>query len=253
MVVTELAAASTAFRDAGFTVTPGGRHDGIPTENALVAFADGSYLELLAMRERPARDELRRLRAGPRWEAHLRGASAIARRFLPRLAGPDGVGDACLRAARLARFAAESRRRGFAFAGPVAMRRERRTGAALAWELLLPADDALPFLIEDRTPRAERVSGDAAATAHGNGARGIAGLELRSRDPARTALACVELFGARARALPDGGTRLGFAGLELRLGAGEPEGACGVLLAGIASLPAGLAALGIRGEADGGD
>ena len=48
IVVSSLAEASRSFAAAGLTVTPGGRHDEIPTENALVAFADGSHLELLA-------------------------------------------------------------------------------------------------------------------------------------------------------------------------------------------------------------
>src|SRR5262245_25569131 len=90
-VVSSLAEATRAFDAAGFTVTAGGRHDAIPTENALVAFADGSYLELLAARDPATRDELRALRPGAGWERHLKGVSAAARRFLPLLAGLDGV------------------------------------------------------------------------------------------------------------------------------------------------------------------
>src|SRR5215471_9075151 len=93
VVVSSLAEAARSFAAAGFTVTPGGRHDAIPTENALIAFADGSYLELLAAREASTRDELRTLHAGRGWERHLKGVSAIARRFLPGLAGADGVAD----------------------------------------------------------------------------------------------------------------------------------------------------------------
>src|SRR5262249_56580818 len=67
VVVSSLADSAAAFTRAGFTVTPGGRHDAIPTENALVCLADGSYLELLAAREPGTRDGLRALRSGPAW------------------------------------------------------------------------------------------------------------------------------------------------------------------------------------------
>ena len=83
IVVTSLADATAAFTAAGFTVTPGGKHDAIPTENALIGFADGGYLELLATRDPDTRDQLRALRAGAGWERHVKSVSAIARRFLP--------------------------------------------------------------------------------------------------------------------------------------------------------------------------
>ncbi|KAI8999133.1 glyoxalase-like domain-containing protein [Trametes punicea] len=43
-----------AFRNLGFTVTPGGTHAGGETANALVVFADGTYLELLHFTRPPA-------------------------------------------------------------------------------------------------------------------------------------------------------------------------------------------------------
>jgi len=39
----------SAYRDLGFTVVPGGEHPA-GTHNALVAFADGAYLELIAFK-----------------------------------------------------------------------------------------------------------------------------------------------------------------------------------------------------------
>src|SRR5439155_377339 len=68
VVVGPLADAVAVFTSAGFTVTPGGRHDALPTENALVCFADGTYLELLATRESATRAELRSLRGSGGWE-----------------------------------------------------------------------------------------------------------------------------------------------------------------------------------------
>ena len=80
VVVTSLAEAERDFGAAGFTVLAGGRHDALPTENALVCFADGTYLELLAARDPATRDELRALRASDGWERiDARGAAEIGR------------------------------------------------------------------------------------------------------------------------------------------------------------------------------
>src|ERR1043166_1641543 len=171
VVVTSLAEAERDFGAAGFTVLAGGRHDALPTENALVCFADGTYLELLAVRDPATRDELRALRSSDGWERHLRGVSAVARRFLPCLAGPDGVADWALVATSLASVAARLRAPGVAAAGPVAMSRERKDGERVAWELLLPDSALHPFWIADRTPRERRVPAGDIATTHANGAR----------------------------------------------------------------------------------
>lgn len=246
VVVRDLGEATDSFREAGFVVTPGGRHDALPTENALVAFADGGYLELLAVRDDDARDSLRALRASPRWEAHVRGASAIARRFLPRLAGPPGVGDFVLRGRRLARFAAESRRRGFAMTGPVPMSRARADGETLAWDLLLPADDHLPFFIEDRTPIERRIPrGDAAR--HPNGAAGVRELVVRAPAVAAAALAWADLLDVAPHVDAAGGTVLALGALRVALADGAPAGACAVTIAGCGPLPPALESLGLRG------
>src|SRR2546428_13775555 len=51
MVARDLASAMDDYRRRGFTVTPGGEHaDGL-TRNALIPFADGSYLELVAFHD----------------------------------------------------------------------------------------------------------------------------------------------------------------------------------------------------------
>ncbi len=214
IVVPALDEAVQRYAAAGFVVTPGGRHDVLPTANALVAFADGSYLELLAPRDEEAHASLRLRSQRPGWAAGLRRGSAIGRRFLPRLVGPAGVRDLVLAGNGLARFAAESRRRGFVMTGPVAMSRERPDGVRLEWALVLPAADGLPFLIEDLTPRASRVPSDPAACAHPNRARGVAAVTVRTADVAGTALTYADLFGATPVARADGSTALQLAGVR---------------------------------------
>ena len=46
IAVKDLEAATRAYGELGFTVVPGGRHP-VGTYNTLIAFADGSYLELI--------------------------------------------------------------------------------------------------------------------------------------------------------------------------------------------------------------
>ena len=243
VVVSSLAEATERFAAAGFTVTPGGRHDAIPTENALIAFADGSYLELLAARDAATRDELRALRASPGWERHLKGVSAVARRFLPALSGADGVADWVLRGERLQRPAAALRTLGVKASGPVAMARERPDGVRLAWELLLPEPRLHPFWIADRTPREQRVPGGAAAE-HAHSATGIAAVRVRTPNVPTAALALGEGLGTvpRVRA---GMTTLELESFRVEVMEGEPEGACGVLLTGCSALPDAVTTLGV--------
>lgn len=245
VVVPELAAAAERFRAAGFVVLPGGRHEGLPTENALVVFADGAYLELLATRDPDARESLREMGATERWTRHLHEASALGRRFLPSLAGPDGVADWALRTARLDRIAAESRRRGYAMTGPVELGRERPDGQRLAMRLLFPAERWLPFLIEDRSPMALRIPADPASRAHANGASGIARVTVRAPGVVSAAMGYVDHFGASITPRLDGAADVVFEHNLLTLAEGEPAGACAVALTGVAALPPEIVALGV--------
>jgi hypothetical protein len=246
IAVPALGAASEWFRDAGFTVTPGGRHDELPTESALIAFADGSYLELLAARDASAREEWREMANGPAWERHLKGVSAVARRFLPSLAGADGVVDACLRGASLGSRAADLRRAGERSAGPVRMSRERRDGERLEWELLLPESRRIPFWIADRTPRARRVPGEPESTKHANGGSGIAGFSVRAAGAPLAAIGLGDLFRGVPVALPDGSARIDAETFELDVVEGPVEGVCAARLAGCGELPESMRSLGLQ-------
>jgi hypothetical protein len=244
VAVSSLAGAVDTFAAAGFTVMPGGRHDVLPTENALVPFPDGSYLELLAVRDTVTRDDWRSLAAGPGWARHLRGVSAIARRFLPSLAGADGVVDWCLRSTDLARAAARLRRLGHVAAGPVAMERERPDGERLAWSLLLPESRLLPFWIADRSPRERRVP--AMPAPHANGARGLASVRIRASAVPMAALALGDTLDVVPEADPAGATTLDLGRWRIALLPGEREGPDAVSVRGAAGLPDAVRALGVR-------
>ena len=249
VLVSSLAQATREFTAAGFTVLAGGRHEGLPTENALVCFADGSYLELLATLEPATRAELRALRASDGWERHLRGVSAVARRFLPKLAGPDGVADWVLCTDSLARQAARLRANAIVASGPVAMGRERTGEEKLAWELLLPESALHPFWIADVMPRAHRVPSDSAATTHANGARGVRALRVRAPVVPMAALELGEVLGVAPSVRGDGVTVLDMGAWRVELVEGDPAGAMGLTLTGCAALTPEIAAYGIATDA----
>jgi catechol 2,3-dioxygenase-like lactoylglutathione lyase family enzyme len=159
IVVPDLEAAIVSYKGLGFTVVPGGRHP-IGTQNALIAFADGAYLELIAFVEPHAQH-----------------------RWYQRLQHGGGLIDVCLQTDDLAGDAAAFRTAGVALSPPRPLSRVRPDGIELRWVLCIPEAHAgvVPFLIADETPRAERVP---KATGHANGATGIHRLTVAVADAA---------------------------------------------------------------------
>ena len=150
VVVPELGEAVRRYQGLGFAPVPGGRHPH-GTHNALIALADGAYLELIAF-----------------WEP------TPAHRWWAPLQAGGGLVDLCLATNDLASDVAAWRAAGVAIDDPRPFRRVRPDGYEVRWRLAIPqgADRGVaPFLIEDDTPRAERVPRQ---TAHANGAAGIA-------------------------------------------------------------------------------
>ena len=161
MVVRDLAAAMDDYRRRGFTVTPGGEHTDGLTHNALIPFADGSYLELVAFH-----DLSRGLTHGW-WKIAADGG---------------GLADFALLSDDLA---ADTAALGELVAHPPAQGgRMRPDGTQLKWRtaILVPP---LPFLIEDLTPRDLRVPGGAQMQ-HANGATGLELVAIGALDVAET-------------------------------------------------------------------
>ena len=183
IAVRDLAKATTDYERVGFAVTPGGEHTGGATHNALISFADGAYVELIAFRE-PDRPQ--------------------EHRWWSRLAVGEGLVDFALLADSLADEADRLAGSGLALDGPAEGGRVRPDGQRVAWRTLLFRDSAapLPFLIEDVTARELRVPpGD--ATRHRLGVDGVAGLTLLVGDLEGSAQAFHVLLGPpTAGALP---------------------------------------------------
>jgi catechol 2,3-dioxygenase-like lactoylglutathione lyase family enzyme len=158
ILVQNLTTAIDDYTALGFTVTPGGEHADGATHNALIAFADGSYLELLAF--------MRSVPEHPWWRPGEGGEGLIDWALLP-----DAIADDIAQAAQ----------RGIMFDGPVAGGRMRPDGQEVAWEMAMPQMAGLPFLCGDVTPRALRVP-EGEAREHANGATGIAGVTVAVGD-----------------------------------------------------------------------
>jgi catechol 2,3-dioxygenase-like lactoylglutathione lyase family enzyme len=159
IVVNDLESAIASYPRAGFTVVRGGKHP-IGTHNALIAFADGSYLELIAFLKP---------NTGHLWQLALEKGS--------------GIIDFCMATDDLAADVESMRRAGARFGNPYPLTRDRPDGYHLSWVLATPEppfNGPVPFLIKDETPRDERVPRE---RSHRNGATGIRTLAIAVDDP----------------------------------------------------------------------
>ena len=165
------------------------------THNALIAFADGTYLELLAATG----------------ETPLPGLID----FGVLLNAGEGLVGFALRSADLDADAVRLRAAGCAVGDVIPGERRRSESIVIRWKLALLDGGFAPFLIEDVTPRAWRVSTDPAVTTHANGASGLRSVEVAVRDMTRAEQRYTQLLGALApsgpvtlRAAGDGSTGL---------------------------------------------
>jgi hypothetical protein len=165
IAVHDLAEAMLRYAALGFAVSPGGRHTGRGTENAIIRFGL-DYLELIAVYD----------------EAELAGRGLNGQALAQFLAQQEGglVGYA-LATGDIAKDAERFQQTGLVAEGPFAMERLRPDGRRLSWRLLVPGSvpwrRPWPFLIQWDAPDAERLSWEAPGV-HPNGATGVMGLSL---------------------------------------------------------------------------
>src|SRR5882757_374504 len=146
VVVSELESAIVSYTQAGFTVVRGGKHN-IGTHNALIAFSDGTYIELISF--------LNAVPGHP-WQVALEKGG--------------GIIDYCMQTDDLGADVEALRRAGAVMGDPSAMSRVRPDRHRVSWVLSIPQppfNGRVPFLIKDDTPRDERVPRD---RTHPNGA-----------------------------------------------------------------------------------
>lgn len=165
--VQDLQGAIDNYRQAGFTVNYGGQHaDGI-TENGLIIFADGTYIELIALVAGRTYDE-----------AGFKG-----------LLNPSGEGYTgyALKSDSLEADIEAMRGRGVHVGNIREGSRARPDGERLQWKMAMINDAMQPFVIQDMTDRNLRVPLTAEHTTHPNTATGIHELLIRARNIDETA------------------------------------------------------------------
>ena len=174
ILVDELERAIADYSALGFNVQRGGTHADGFTHNALVGFADGSYLELIAF-IRPKPDH--------RWGGWAaRGHCG----FIDFALLPSSVGEVVARAHTA----------GLAYQGPIDGGRTRLDGQVLRWQTGTPPSADLPFLCGDVTPRSLRVR-EGEVRVHANGVSGIASITVLVSDLAISVARYGALLGTK--------------------------------------------------------
>ena len=154
-----LDALTESFTALGFTVVGGGKHP-IGSYNTLIGLGDGAYIELLSFYEPSP--------AHYWWDAvHGRGGGLI---------------DFCMATDDIRGDYAVFAEQGVEMSPLVGLSRVRVDGYRLAWlnnEIYGKYQGLIPFLIEDETPREERVPKE---KVHANGVAGIESVTLAAAD-----------------------------------------------------------------------
>jgi hypothetical protein len=192
IVVRDLDQGAKDYTRLGFTVVPGGRHP-VGSHNMLIAFADGSYLEIIAF-YREARDH--------RWWSPLEKGERLV--------------DYCMQTDDLQGDTKKLREAGVAINDPVPWSRNRPDGYEIKWLLSLATGShrgVAPFLIQDVTLRVERIPQE---FRHANGVMGIGTLTLAIEELSIVQRWYETALGAAATAFTD--DMLGARGIYFTVG-----------------------------------
>lgn len=192
IVVKNLVQAAKDYAHLGFTVVPGGRHP-VGSHNVLISLADGSYLEIIAF-YRDAADH--------RWWQPLKNGERLV--------------DFCMQTDDLKGDTEKLRAAGVEIHDPVPWSRTRPDGYELKWLLSLATGNhrgIAPFLIQDLTPREERVPPQ---FDHSNGITGIGRVIVAVGDLAMIEPWYTAILGAAAQRVTE--DKLGAEGIRYAIG-----------------------------------
>ena len=159
IAVHDLDEAIKTYRNLGFTVVEGGRHP-VGSYNALISFQDGAYVEIIAFYEESPNH--------PWWDLlHKRGG---------------GLVDFCMQTNDIRADYQGFKDQGVEMTDIVDLGRARPDGYYLEWinnKTIGKYQGIIPFIIEDKTPREERLPKE---NVHENGVTGIDTLTLATSD-----------------------------------------------------------------------
>ena len=201
IAVRDLDETSRDYTEAGFTVVPGGEHHSGTSHNALVAFQDGTYFELIAFKDPRDPD------TGP-WAASLRESG-------------EGLVDFALRTQNLDEEVEQLTAAGLTVFGPTPGGRVRPDGQRIDWRTIRFSEASLPFYCHDLTERSLRVPGGEQAV-HANGVSGVANIAIPVGSVEAGAGMYRKLTGLDGNDIP-GGKRfaVGIQAIDLVVGPGE--------------------------------
>jgi len=197
IVVKDLDQAAQDYTQLGFTVVRGGQHP-VGSHNVLISFEDGSYLEIIAFYR-----------------------EAIDHRWWNPLKKGERLVDFCLQTNDLRGDTQKLQQAGVAINNPVPWSRKRPDGFELKWRLSLATGNhrgVAPFLIEDITPRTERIPQE---FIHNNGITGIEKVIIAVGELSQIDRWYGALLGTDGRPVRD--DQLGAEGLSFVIGAHRIE------------------------------
>ena len=171
-----LEALAGAFASVGLATDYGGIHTNGVTHMATLGFADGSYLELISVRQ-PGQQ-------APVWQHHVATNGGLC-------AWSVSVADVHKVSDRLEAL-------GMPVDGPRASRRRRPDGETIESEIAFVGAEGMgslhPFMIADRTPRGNRVR--ISSSVYGSGLAGLHSVVLAAPDAEAAAIELQRIYGA---------------------------------------------------------
>ena len=166
--VDHLEPAVALFIEQGFKVTMGGEHSGGLTENALIHFADGTYLELLHFKK-PLSAQLL-WRSGLAKLLLANGAHHLRYRFVQLIGMAPGLADAALLCPDLPAFCRSLSSADLPHAPAADFGRQAPDGTRYVWQIACSIEPGLPFAMSEFSPPRQISE---ALTQHPNGITGI--------------------------------------------------------------------------------
>lgn len=180
-LVKDLEKSIQEFEQMGYTVSKGGKHDNGTTENALIHFENGTFLELLAIRKSWKNSFIKWLLKVASLPANFQSP---VKDFQSRFVGrawicKEGITDFCLKASEGMADYTNIKNRNLEMSAPIEMKRVRPDGQMLSWHIFSPYQAELPFVM---TPYQPAFKPNAESLTHPNKATGFGGITVYTND-----------------------------------------------------------------------